>query len=37
MKKTYETPNLELTSFTTEEITIILPGDNLSGLREKPM
>ena len=37
MKKTYETPNLELTSFATEEITIILPGDNLSGLREKPM
>ena len=37
MKKTYETPNLEQTCFTTEEVTIILPGDNLSGLREKPM
>ena len=37
MKKTYEAPIVEQTSFTTEEVTIILPGDNLSGLREKPM
>ncbi len=37
MKKTYETPALEQTNFTTEEVTIILPGDSLSGLREKPM
>ena len=37
MKKTYETPTLEQVSFATEEVAIILPGDNLSNLREMPM
>ena len=32
MKKNYEAPLAEEVSFATEDITIVLPDDDLSGL-----
>ncbi len=37
MKKTYEVPQIEEISFVTEDIAIVLPDDDLSGLRAMPM
>ena len=37
MKKTYEAPQIEQIRFATEDIAIVLPDDDLSGLRAMPM
>ena len=37
MKKIYQVPQVDQISFVTEDIAIVLPDDDLSGLRAMPM